>query len=209
MPGSFRTGDEVPEMRGDARGTSVYRLKITLHDVEPKVVRRIEVYSDTTLPRLHRILQVAMGWDDSHLHAFTIDGTTYGTPDRGYGPKFVSERGVRLADVVTKPKQRFRYEYDFGDGWLHDIVLESIQPVHMETTYPRFVDGRNACPPDDVGGPPGYETFVEAVTDPSHEEHERVTAWSGGRFDPTFLDVAHIEAAFARLAVAEAKRTSR
>ncbi len=188
---------------------SVYRLKLTLRDVDPQVWRRIEVLGDTTLPRLHRIFQIAMGWDDSHLHAFIIGATKYGAPDPDVDLGFINERGVRLASIVTAPKQRFRYEYDFGDGWIHDIVVEAIQPKSGQTPYPRFIDGRNACPPEDVGGPPGYEAFQEAFSDPNHEEHDRMVEWVGRRFNPAVFDVAHIEAVFARLAAADAKRAGR
>ncbi len=179
--------------------SSVYRLKITLRGVKPPVWRRIDVRADTTLPQLHRAFQAALGWEDAHLHAFVVDRTRYGTGEAAS----TSERGVRLDQVVGAPKRGFTYEYDFGDGWVHDVVVESIGRAVPEASYPRYLAGRGACPPEDVGGPAGYDAFLAALADPHHPDHAELVAWSGGAFDPKRVDVARIEAAFAALAAAK------
>ena len=185
---------------------SVYRLKITLRDVQPAVWRLIDVLGDTTLPSLHRILQIAMGWENSHLHAFKAGSVTYGSSDPDFDLRFTSERSVRLDEIVRAAKQRFTYDYDFGDGWTHDVLVQSVEPPDPESTYPRFLDGRNACPPEDVGGPPGYQAFLEAFSDPNHEEHREMVEWIGGRFSPHVVDAGSIETGLARLAAAAAKK---
>lgn len=177
---------------------AVYKLKITLCGVKPPVWRRIEVLGDTTLPRLSRIIQAAMGWNDSHLHVFNIRGTQYGVP----APElcFADERRVRLEQIVGAVRQRFTYLYDFGDDWLHNVVVESITTADASTTYPRFIDGREACPPDDVGGVPGHDSFREVMANPSHPDYAEMNQWVGGRFDAGSLDAERIEAAFRTLA---------
>jgi hypothetical protein len=167
----------------------VFRLKTTLRNIRPAIWRRLEVPGDLSLFELHRVLQGAMGWSDSHLHQFIHRGTYYGAPDREYGTPTVSERHTRLADLLGRPKDRFVYEYDFGDSWEHDVVLEEIHDAQPGVRYPRVTAGKRACPPDDVGGYSGYAEFVAAITDPSHDEHDSMLTWIGGRFDPEQFDL--------------------
>jgi hypothetical protein len=91
---------------------------------------------------------------------------------------------VRLQQVLAKPGRKIVYEYDFGDGWEHAIVLEKVLSIDSKTRYPRCLDGARACPPEDCGGVPGYADFLEAIRDPDHEEHEQMRDWIGGEFDP-------------------------
>ncbi len=186
-----------PEFANEAH-LSVYRLKITLADVRPPVWRRVDVLGRTTLPRLHQIIQAAMGWNDAHLHVFRAGQLQYGVPDPEL--PFVNERRVRLDDVVSTAKESFSYVYDFGDHWLHTVLVESISPAEAGTQYPRFIGGRGACPPEDVGGPPGFESFVNIISDPSHPQHAAMSRWVGGRFDPAALDVGEIRLALRRIA---------
>ena len=167
----------------------VYRLKVTLRGIRPAIWRRVEVPADLSLFDLHRVLQGAMGWTDSHLHQFVHRGTYYGAPDREFGMPMVSERRTRLHQLLERPRDRLNYEYDFGDSWDHEVVLESIDDTQAGVRYPRVVAGRRACPPEDVGGSPGYADFLEAVADPQHDEHESWLKWIGGRFDPEHFDV--------------------
>lgn len=169
--------------------TPIYRLKVTLRGMRPAVWRRLEVPADLTLFELHRAIQGAMGWTDSHLHQFLHRGTYYGAPDREFGMPTVSERRTKLSDVLDQPTDRLTYEYDFGDSWEHDVVLEAITEAEPGARYSRVVAGKRACPPEDVGGYPGYSEFVAAVTDSSHEEHERMLEWAGGQFDPEHFDL--------------------
>jgi hypothetical protein len=167
----------------------IYRLKVTLRGIRPAIWRRIEAPADTPLFEFHRTVQAAMGWTDSHLHQFFHQGICYGAPDHEYDMPSVSERRTRLGDLLQRPKDRLIYEYDFGDSWEHDVVLEDIYEAQPEVRYPRVIAGKRACPPEDVGGYPGYAEFVDAISNPAHEEHNSMLEWIGGRFDPESFDV--------------------
>lgn len=172
----------MPRTRPDAR--PVYQLKVTLQHTKPPIWRRIQVRANTTLPRLHDTLQVAMGWTDAHLHQFIIDGVEYGLPDPDFADDRRSEQRIKLERVVTTEKDRFVYEYDFGDSWTHILLVEKILPPDPEVHYPRCLAGKRACPPEDVGGVWGYAAFLEAVGTRDHPEHDDMLAWCGGAFDP-------------------------
>jgi hypothetical protein len=167
----------------------IIRLKVTLRGIRPAIWRRIETPADASLFEFHRTVQAAMGWTDSHLHQFVQHGVYYGAPDREYGMPMVSERRTRLADLLQRPKDRLIYEYDFGDSWEHDVVLEDIHEAQLDARYPRVTGGKRACPPEDVGGSPGYAEFVDAISDPAHEEHDGMLEWIGGQFDPEAFDI--------------------
>jgi hypothetical protein len=166
----------------------IHRLKVTLRGVRPAVWRRIEASADTSLFDLHRVLQAAMGWTDSHLHQFIIEHVLRGARSRiRHGRP--SANGAPSSGILEHPRDRLVYEYDFGDSWEHDVVLEDIAEAQPEARYPRVIGGRRVCPPEDVGGYPGYNAFVEAISDPNHEEHDSMLAWVGGRFDPERFDL--------------------
>ena len=168
---------------------ALYTLKVSLHGVRPPVWRRLEVPADLSLLELHRALQAAMGWTDSHLHQFVHDGLYYGAPDREFGTPMLSDRRTRVRDLLESPRDRLIYEYDFGDGWEHDVTLEQITEPRPGVRYPRVIAGKRACPPEDVGGSPGYAEFLAALRDPAHEEHDSMLQWVGGRFDPEYFDL--------------------
>ena len=130
---------------------TVHRLKVTLRGSKPPIWRRIVVPSDITLGDLHVILQDVMGWDNDHLHDFTIDGMSYADPDM-VDDFDEDEHETRLADVVPNAGARFRYMYDFGDSWDHEILVEAVSAPEPGQTYPVCLTGRRAGPPDDVGG---------------------------------------------------------
>lgn len=167
-------------------GDPVHQVKITLMEIEnPPVWRRVLVPADVRLDRLHEIIQAAMGWQNSHMHAF-IDGQTYyGVPDPDL--PHLDERATRLNDLV-KPGGRLLYVYDFGDYWEHEITVEEATVAERGTSYPLCVAGQGACPPEDSGGLPGYERLVEILTDPGHAEHQDILRWLGlddrSQFDP-------------------------
>jgi len=167
----------------------IYRLKITLRGIRPPIWRRVEVMPDLSLLELHRVIQGAMGWTDSHLHQFIHRGTYYSAPDPEFGMPTVSERRTKIADLLERPKDRFIYEYDFGDGWTHDVVLEAIEEAQPDVRYARVTGGKRSCPPEDVGGCSGYAEFVAAITNPNHEEHQSMLSWVGGPFDPEWFDL--------------------
>jgi hypothetical protein len=166
----------------------IYQLKVTLLWTKPPIWRRLLVSSDITLAKLHGVLQVAMGWQDGHLHQFESGGQTYEPPDpggAGFGPpSSMDERQVRLHEVLGRVGAKAVYTYDFGDSWEHAIVLEKRLPADPKLTYPMCVAGARACPPEDCGGIPGFYEFLEAMQDPEHERHEELLEWFGGEYDP-------------------------
>jgi hypothetical protein len=171
----------------------VYQLKAMLKGIRPPIWRRIQVTSDANLYHLHRVLQEAMGWFDYHLHEFTIDGVHYADPDSDYEGMYevVSDKKTKLADVIG-PGYRFLYEYDFGDGWEINIVVEKVLPVREGAQYPVCLAGKRSGPPEDCGGVWGYEELLEVIKDPEHPEHEEMLEWLGGEFDPEAFDIEEI-----------------
>lgn len=172
-----------------ARQRLAYQFKITLLETRPTIWRRI-LAPDGTLDGLHEHIQTAMGWTNSHLHQFEIRGRIYGDPellDDGFGDiEFVDSRQTRLSALLAGKRllRKFRYTYDFGDGWEHAIEFEGVVPAEAGKKYPCCIDGKRACPPEDVGGVWGYPEFLEAIRNPKHEEHESYLEWIGGEFDP-------------------------
>lgn len=130
-----------------------------------------------------------MGWTNSHLHQFEAKGILYGTTNRGFGIQRVSESRTTIAQILRRPKDRMIYEYDFGDGWEHVIVLEAILPAVPGGLYPIVEAGKRACPPEDVGGVHGYHEFLDVLRDPRHPEHRDMLEWVGGNFDPEAFSV--------------------
>jgi hypothetical protein len=173
----------------------VYQLKITLKDCKPPIWRRVEVADNITLAQLHAIIQVAMGWTDSHLHMFSLGRTSYGVPDPNYDEDVLDEQRYKLKQLLSEPKQKLSYEYDFGDSWTHEVLLEQVLPPEPGATYPRCTAGKRACPPEDCGGAWRYADFVQIIADPEHPEHEELLEWVGGEFDPEQFDLAEANAA--------------
>lgn len=176
---------------GESAGTGkVYQLKVTLKDIRPPIWRRVLV-PDVPLPTLHDILQIAMGWKDSHLHEFDFAGTHYSDPETAAELEWEEADGVSLGQLVQGEKFKFRYTYDFGDSWVHEVVVEKILDPEPGRAYPLCVAGKRSCPPEDVGGPWGYGDFAEAIVDPKHGEHARWSEWIGG-FDPEAFSVDEV-----------------
>jgi len=169
---------------------SIYQLKVTLEGVKPPVWRRLQIASTDRLEAVHTALQIVMGWADSHLHEFAKGRDRYGVPDEDFPSDIRNETGFRIDQVLKKEKDTLTYRYDFGDGWEHEVVLEKILPFDPGRVLPVCLEGGGACPPEDVGGIPGYEMFLEAITDPSRPEHADMLEWAGGDFDPLHFDLA-------------------
>jgi hypothetical protein len=163
-----------------------YQIKVTLRGAQPPIWRRILVPGNTTLLKLHDILQIVMGWENAHLHMFKIPGLVYeDLMNDVYGDiSTADEANCKLSQLIHSAGQRFSYEYDFGDGWEHRLVIEKILSGQERLRYPICLKGKRACPPEDVGGVWGYENFLKAIHDPKHEEHEDYLNWIGGEFDP-------------------------
>ncbi|MFN0149587.1 MAG: plasmid pRiA4b ORF-3 family protein [bacterium] len=178
----------------------VYILKVTLADLSPPIWRKLRVRGDTPLSGLHRILQAAMPWSDSHLHQFRVGNTYYGSPDDEFARDTLSERATTLREIAPAARDRFVYEYDFGDGWQHEIVVEEILPPDPTVRFTECVGGARACPPEDCGGVPGYPRLVEVMRNPAHPERGEMLEWIGGAFDPEAFDLNGINRALRRLA---------
>ena len=166
----------------------IYQIKITLLGTKPPIWRRLLVPSGLTLERLHDAVQVAMGWQDCHLHEFRIGQQRFGIPDpedmlMGM-PAAVNERTVRLFNVLGEAGSKAEYTYDFGDSWDHSIVVEKVLPIEPGRSYPACIGGKRRGPPEDCGGVPGYYNLIEALSDPRHDEHEEMLDWMPDDFDP-------------------------
>ncbi|MEC7727035.1 MAG: plasmid pRiA4b ORF-3 family protein [Pseudomonadota bacterium] len=176
--------------------TAAYQLKVTLTGAQPPIWRRLVIDPGTAFQDLHRIIQVAMGWQASHLHLFQIkDGTLIGDPAEDFDGmmNFRDEAAVTVSAALTNEGQALHYEYDFGDSWEHQIVLEKILPGD-DGPLPRCIKAVRQCPPEDVGGLPGFYEFLEAMEDNTHPEHITVREWWGERFEPEFVDIDQINA---------------
>ena len=181
----------------------VYQLKVTLQHVQPPIWRRLQVWGDSSLADLHDAIQAAVGWTNSHLHEFLIGETRYGERDLEQEDvaNVQDEAQVLLSDVLDGPGMRFHYVYDFGDGWQHEILVEKLLPPDPDVFYPICTDGQRACPPEDVGGVPGFERFMQAMADPADPEHNEYMTWFGGEFDPEEFDLEEANEALQDLAV--------
>jgi hypothetical protein len=180
----------------------IYQLKVTLRDIKPSIWRRFHVPSNMKLGKLHQVLQLVMGWTNSHMHQFKVGKVYFGTtyPDNFDGmPETRDENKTQISELVSKPKAKFVYEYDFGDSWEHEVVLEKILPPEPRGRYPRCVEGKRACPPEDCGGVWGYANLLEVIQDEGHPEHEEMLEWLGEEFDPEAFDVEAVNKALGRM----------
>ena len=174
-------------------GQSVFRLRIQLRDVKPVVWRMVLVPGSIRMAKFSAILLAAMGWNNSHLHAFLIGDERIGMCFDDYPEGEIDEKGVTVLQALRE-ERNFVFEYDFGDSWEHDVVIEDLTWSSFGLKFGVCLDGENACPPDNVGGAWGYTEFLKAVADPEHEEHDRMIEWAAGPFDPTKFDVANANA---------------
>ena len=174
--------------------SSIYRLKIKLLGIEPPIWRRIQVPGSIRFCCLHTALQVALGWTDSHLHRFEKDGKEWGVPEYDELGDFdlVDERTTQLSTVLKAEGESMMYIYDYGDGWIHKVVLEEIIPVNDVLKTPICFGGERRCPPEDVGGVSGYEQFLDVIFDPGHEDFDRLREWAGDTFQPEEFDIRAI-----------------
>ena len=164
---------------------NIIEIKVTLEDIEPAVTRTLQVPGTIRLDRLHLTLQAAMGWTNSHLYMFEAGGATWGLPDPDFGGDDLPANKTTLAQVIEDTGARtIRYIYDFGDNWEHKLRIGKVSDPVPGELYPRLKDISGRCPPEDVGGFPGYAEFLEAMADPNHPEHEHLTQWCGDTFDP-------------------------
>ena len=169
---------------------SIAHLRIQLDDVEPAVVRHVEVPLTIRLDRLHLVLQTAMGWTNSHLYEIRLRDIGWGRPDPYFGDGPLDASKARLIDVLEDVGARsLKYLYDFGDGWEHSVRIERLTDALPGIAYPRLIEATGRCPPEDVGGPSGYREFLHAIADPNHEEHAERLQWIGSHFDPVDANI--------------------
>ena len=178
------------------------RFRVELQEILPTIWREIEVPSSCSFWDLHVAIQDVMGWLDYHLHAFRVeDPNTSEVVEIGIPHEELFEDSVQalagwetpVLSYLNEPGQLASYEYDFGDSWNHQILLQEIVPREKGARYPRCVGGERACPPEDCGGIWGYEALLEVINDPAHEEHEEMLEWLGGQFDPERFDSATVK----------------
>lgn len=176
----------------------IYQLNIVLLGSKPSIWRRLRVPGNASLGWLHAVLQVAMGWTNSHLHHFLTSDARYADPrhteDMGFGGEpDRDENKATLIQVAHDEGAQFGYEYDFGDSWEHEITVEKILPPDpAAATTALCLDGARACPPEDCGGVWGYANLLKILKNRKHPEHKDMKAWIGGSFDAESFDLAHI-----------------
>lgn len=188
-------------MRKQSEKDPVFQIKVNLTQVKPAVWRRLLLRADTSLAELHFVLNEAMGWSCAHLHSFSNGERTFVDPELEEGETTTDhedEREVELSALVDVG-EKLKYVYDFGDNWEHEIVIEKRLPVDERLSYPLCVGGERACPPEDCGGPGGYEHLLQVLAKPSHEEHDELLAWLGGYFDPASFDANRTNAAISAM----------
>jgi hypothetical protein len=171
---------------------SVYQLKVTLKYLRPPIWRRLLIASTANLSELHKVLQIVMGWTNSHLHDFSIGNDQYGEPHEEFFDTMKDESKFRLDQLLRREKEKLLYNYDYGDGWEHEVLLEKILPFKHDMTLPLCIKGKRSCPPEDIGGIPGYAMFLEAINDSLHPEHEEMREWVGDDFDAEYFDIHEI-----------------
>ena len=180
----------------------IARLRVILDDVEPPVMRRLDVPLDIRLDRLHLTLQAALGWSDSHLWEIRVRDGGWGIPDPDWPDGPLDARKATLWEVIEDSGAKtLHYLYDFGDGWEHSIEVLGIDNGKPDLAYPLLRDATGRCPPEDIGGPWGYGDFLEAIADPQHERHEEFTEWYPEDFDPEDTPLEDLKTAVATLAI--------
>ena len=178
------------------RVNNLYQIKVSLIGAQPPIWRRLLIEPDTTFQDIHRIIQLAMGWQVSHLHLFQAqDGRLLGdlAEDEDSMLNVEDESAVAVSSLLTRGGQSLKYEYDFGDSWEHDVKLEKILPGNQEHPLPRCIKAVGQCPPEDVGGLPGFYDFLEAMEEAAHPAHDAAREWRGGEwFDPEYVNLDQI-----------------
>jgi hypothetical protein len=205
--------------------TQVHELKITLRRSKPPIWRRVAVPSDIKLSDLHIVIQIVMGWSNSHLHQFVVRNNApkptfedlrsldirarikrmamsrdlcWSDPRMGLEDA-EDETKATLCDLAPAVKSKFIYEYDFGDGWEHKIETVKIGRPAEDMEYPVCLKGKLACPPEDCGGIWGYYNMLEVLKNPAHEDYEDIAGWIGGSFDPERFNLEGINAELAQM----------
>ena len=169
----------------------IYQIQIALKGSKPKIWRRLLIPSDTSLPKLHEIIQIAMGWEGYHLHQFEKNNICYSTKsiedDMWGGVDIVDYKRIKISSLLISEKDKIKYEYDFGDSWEHDVILEKITDVTEKPKHAVCIAGKRNCPPEDCGGIWGYEDLLEILKNPEHAEYQEMLDWLGDEFDAEYF----------------------
>lgn len=185
----------------------IAKITVNLELLDRKVTRVIEVPMEIRLDEFHEVLITAFGWFGGHLYSFWV-GAPYHRNGFSWGhPEFAEENGEYSSEDYTLAQmfemaagRRITYVYDFGDDWRHKFNPTKPKEAAPDTVYPRLIKAVGRCPPEDVGGPWGYEDFLDALADPNHENHEMYTEWRSGSFDPDDAEEEHLKRSVASLA---------
>jgi hypothetical protein len=177
----------------------IVRLSVQIDEVVPAVIRVVEVPAVMRLDDLHFVLQIAIGWQNCHPFEFGIGGKTWGLIDRDAEENPLPAESALLSDVIALGST-FTYSYVFGDDWHHTVKVEAVADADPDAVYPRLLGGEGRCPPADIGGPDGYETYLRAIADPEHLHHEGMVEWDEPDFDPAKLDLTALQSNLRNLA---------
>lgn len=201
-PGRRPAPAKLPAKRKKKDGPApTYQLKVGLQGAKPPIWRRLLVPADVSLARLHDVIQTAFGWHGGHLHVFETPLGDFGRPNQELG--YRADSKATLEQVAAQANDKIQYRYDFGDDWLHEIVVEKVLDPDPTLSSARCTGGRRAAPPDDCGGVWGYGELLEILADPRHPEHRERLEWLGlddaRRFDPAAFDPDEVNRALAKL----------
>lgn len=168
----------------------IYQVQISLMGYKPKIWRRLLIPADMLLSDFHKVIQTSIGWANAHLHQFVKDRVFYTEvfEDDDFGMNTEDYEGMKVSDLLKNEKEKIVYEYDFGDSWEHEVLLEKILPVDLKQQYPFCIDGKMNCPPEDCGGVWGYANMLEVLSKPKHPEYKNFMDWLGEGFDPDYFD---------------------
>lgn len=187
--------------------SQILKFKITLEEIEPPIWRRFLVEDSISFESLHYIIQIIMGWTNSHMHNFQVDEKKYVEMDtkeffsidsmwsairEDDKAEKLSEKETKLSDIITEEGKWFLYTYDFGDNWVHIIELEKIMSKQARKKYPICIEGERACPPEDCGSVPGYENLLEILKNKKHPEYKEMKEWVGKKYDPESFSVEKV-----------------
>jgi hypothetical protein len=185
--GPATAADPAPRPKADR----AVQLLVALSDITPPIWRRLVVPASLTFRDLHDVIQIAMGWQSYHLHLFDVEGVRYGDVEDLSGP--LGEEEEFTVGEAASAISNFTYEYDFGDGWMHEIRVEQVM-ASVGSGTPHLLDGARACPPEDCGGPGGYQHLLKVLAHPAHREHQTVVGWLGGGFNSEELNLEEANA---------------
>lgn len=170
----------------------IYQVIITIKEINPKIWRRLLVPSDMRLSDFHKVIQTSFGWTNSHLHQFIKNDTCYTRrmQDDDYWDELenVDYHNMKIFSLLYSKREKMIYEYDFGDSWRHEIILEEILPPNEGFKYPLCLDGARSCPPEDCGGVWGYQNMMKILKKPKHEEYESYIIWLDGKFNSEYFN---------------------